>query len=180
MYSASVVVLVIVPQSIDAPSVPRENVLGLEGRGQVNALETLNVGRAGLAMSAVAQMEGLIEMSRAFARAKYGATPDWVEWRLERMEEGRFTAEAVAYDVVGRFEHSGTKSVRMETAIAEKPDMLVITATDAQAMRPTLERGQASLDRAGLLLQFANEAAALIGVSVQTERALVAPNEPKA
>ena len=31
---------------------------------------------------------------------------------------------------------------RMETAIAEKPDMLVITATDAQAMRPTVERAQ--------------------------------------
>jgi simple sugar transport system substrate-binding protein len=33
---------------------------------------------------------------------------------------------------------------RMETAIAEKPDMLVITATDAQAMRPTLERAKAA------------------------------------
>ncbi len=32
---------------------------------------------------------------------------------------------------------------RMETAIAEKPDMLVITATDPQAMRPTLERAKA-------------------------------------
>ena len=33
---------------------------------------------------------------------------------------------------------------RMETAIAEKPDMLVITATDAQAMRPTLEKAKAA------------------------------------
>ena len=32
----------------------------------------------------------------------------------------------------------------METAIAEKPDMLVITATDPQAMRPTLERAKAA------------------------------------
>lgn len=32
---------------------------------------------------------------------------------------------------------------RMETAIAEKPDMLVITATDATAMRATLERAKA-------------------------------------
>ena len=35
----------------------------------------------------------------------------------------------------------------------------------------------ASLDRAGLLLQFATEAAGLLGVPVQTERTLVAPNE---
>src|SRR5262249_14881411 len=31
---------------------------------------------------------------------------------------------------------------RMEAAIAEKPDMLVITATDPTAMRPTVERAQ--------------------------------------
>src|SRR5246127_5836016 len=61
--------------------VPRENILGLEGRGQVNALETLNVGRAGLAMSAMAQMEGLIDHSRAFARAVHGDIPDWAAWR---------------------------------------------------------------------------------------------------
>src|SRR5438034_1206685 len=47
--------------SLQAVRVPRENVIGLEGRGQVNALETLNVGRAGLALSAMAQMEGIIE-----------------------------------------------------------------------------------------------------------------------
>jgi electron transfer flavoprotein-quinone oxidoreductase len=99
--------------------VPRENVLGLEGRGQVNALETLNVGRAGLAMSAMAQMAGLIERSRAFAQATYGGVPDWVAWRLQRMEEDRFSAEALAHEVVGRFEHPQTKSVRMESAIAK-------------------------------------------------------------
>ena len=54
---------------------------------------------------------------------------------------------------------------------------------DAELWVQTKDGGRrclASLDRAGLLLQFANEAAALIGVSVQTERLLVAPNEPKA
>jgi electron transfer flavoprotein-quinone oxidoreductase len=105
--------------SLQTVRVPRENVIGIEGRGQVNALETLNVGRAGLAMSAMAQMAGLIEQSRVFAQATYGEIPDWVEWRLGRMEEERFTSEALAHEVIGRFEHPQTKSVRLESAIAK-------------------------------------------------------------
>lgn len=99
--------------------VPRENVLGLEGRGQVNALETLNVGRAGLAVSAMAQMAGLIERGRAVAQTTEGTIPPWVAWRLQRMEEERFTAEALALEIVGRFEHPQTTSVRMESAIVK-------------------------------------------------------------
>lgn len=52
---------------------------------------------------------------------------------------------------------------------------------DAELWLQTKDGGRrflVSLDRAGLLLQFANEAATLIGVSVQTERSLVAPNQP--
>src|SRR5262249_17848191 len=105
--------------SLQSVRVPRENVLGLEGRGQVNALETLNVGRAGLAVSAMAQMAGLIDSSRAYALAHYGQIPDWVARRLECMEEDRFTAEALAHEVIGRFEHPQTRSVRMESAIAK-------------------------------------------------------------
>jgi electron transfer flavoprotein-quinone oxidoreductase len=105
--------------SLQGVRVPRENVIGLEGRGQVNALETLNVGRAGLAVSAMAPMEGLIDSSRTFAHVIFGDIPPWVEWRLNRMEEDRFIAEALAYEIVGRFEHSQTKSVRLESAIAK-------------------------------------------------------------
>ncbi len=111
--------------SLQAVRVPRENVIGLEGRGQVNALETLNVGRAGLPVSAVAQMEGLIESSRAFAQAAHGEILDGAAWRLARMEEERFTAEAVAFEVIGRFEHPRAKSVSMESAISK---MLVTEA----------------------------------------------------
>ncbi|MBV9122975.1 MAG: acyl-CoA dehydrogenase family protein, partial [Planctomycetes bacterium] len=105
--------------SLQAVRVPRENVIGLEGRGQVNALETLNVGRAGLAMSAMSHMEGLVANSRAFAREIQGELPGWVRWRLERMEEERFIAEAVAYEVIGRFEHPQTRSIRLESAVAK-------------------------------------------------------------
>jgi hypothetical protein len=41
-----------------------------------------------------------------------------------------------------------------------------------------VRRCVATLDRAGLLLQLANQAAVLIGVPVQTERTLIAPSEP--
>src|SRR5262249_27181491 len=102
-----------------AVRVPRENVIGLESRGQVNALETLNVGRAGLSMTSMAQMEGIIAASRAFARQKYGEVPDWAAWRLERMEEIRFVAESLGFDVIGKFEHPKTKSVRLESAVAK-------------------------------------------------------------
>src|SRR5262249_7981871 len=73
----------------------------------------------GLAMSGMAQMAGIIEESRRHATDTYGNIPDWVLWRLEQMEEDRFTAEALAFDVVGRFEHPQTISVRMESAIAK-------------------------------------------------------------
>jgi alkylation response protein AidB-like acyl-CoA dehydrogenase/electron transfer flavoprotein alpha/beta subunit len=105
--------------SLQSVRVPLENVLGVEGRGQVNALEALNVGRAGLAISGMAQMAGIIEEAQRFAAQRYGVLPASVEYRLTRMEEDRFVAEALAYEIVGRFEHPQTKSVRMESAIAK-------------------------------------------------------------
>jgi alkylation response protein AidB-like acyl-CoA dehydrogenase/electron transfer flavoprotein alpha subunit len=134
--------------SLQAVRVPRENVIGLEGRGQVNALETLNVGRAGIAMSAMCQMQRIIGFCRDFAAdhaariadgrlrlsvpesllatpqaanpdTRSSSPPPWVGWRLARMEEERFIAEALAYDVIGKFEHKKTTSVRLESAVAK-------------------------------------------------------------
>jgi electron transfer flavoprotein-quinone oxidoreductase len=105
--------------SLQAVRVPRENVMGIEGRGQVNALETLNAGRGGISTSAMADMEGLINNARLYARHTYGTIPGWVQWRLDRMEENRFSIEALAYEIVGRFEHPGTKSLRLDSAMAK-------------------------------------------------------------
>src|SRR5207245_10997000 len=57
--------------------------------------------------------------SRTLARGMFGDIPAWAEWRLNRMEEDRFIAEAIAYEIVGRFEHPRTKSIRLESAIAK-------------------------------------------------------------
>jgi electron transfer flavoprotein-quinone oxidoreductase len=143
--------------SLQAVRVPRENVLGLEGRGQVNALETLNVGRAGLAMSAMCQMKPIIESCRSEIqqseirnpkseiRNPKSEMPAWVAWRIKRMEEERFIAEALAYEVIGRFEHKGTKSVRLESAVAkmlasELLHSLIETAEEIHGLEGQTER----------------------------------------
>lgn len=125
--------------SLQAVRVPKEAVLGLEGRGQVNALETLNVGRAGLSMSSVSQMRSVLEMSTA--RVTELGQPAWAQWRLERIAAETFTAEAVAFYVIGLFEHKATLSVRIESAAAK---MLV-----GELLHSTIEWGEEIFGRAG-------------------------------
>lgn len=130
--------------SLQAVRVPREAVLGLEGRGQVNALETLNVGRAGLSMSSVSQMRSVLEMSTA--RTVELGQPDWATWRLDRIAAETFTAEAVAFYVIGLFEHQATQSVRIESAAAK---MLV-----GELLHSTIEWGEELFGRPGQTQQY--------------------------
>jgi electron transfer flavoprotein-quinone oxidoreductase len=102
---------------LQAVRVPKENVLGLEGRGQVNALETLNVGRAGLAVTCISQIRSLLEMCSLFLKL-HGERPE-LTWRLRRMEEEAFAAESLAFKVIGQFEHPSTQSIRIESAVSK-------------------------------------------------------------
>lgn len=120
--------------ALQAVRVPRENVLGLEGRGQVNALETLNVGRAGLAMSSVSQMRTLPEIAAA-------APPEAAGWRLDRIREETFLAEALAFHVIGLFEHPSMQSVRIESAAAK--------ALVSELLHSSIERTEEILGLAG-------------------------------
>ena len=99
--------------------VPRECVIGIEGRGQVNALETLNVGRAGLCVSTVAMMLKIVEQTRAFVKERGLECDTRVHHLLGAMTEELYAAESVAYELIGLFDHKGTESVRMESAIAK-------------------------------------------------------------
>jgi electron transfer flavoprotein-quinone oxidoreductase len=135
--------------ALQAVRVPRENVIGLEGRGQVNALETLTVGRAGLGMSAMAQMIRLDGWARDFAAQRLagsgGRVPDWAAWKLARLEEDRFVSEAVAHEVIGKFEHKGTKSIRLESAVSkmlvsELLHRIIETAEDVHGLEGQTER----------------------------------------
>ncbi|HLJ94710.1 MAG TPA: FAD-binding protein, partial [Gemmataceae bacterium] len=64
-------------------------------------------------------MSPLLDRGRAFAQTTEGTIPGWAAWRFQRMDEIRFIAEALSWEVVGRFEHPQTTSVRMESAIAK-------------------------------------------------------------
>jgi electron transfer flavoprotein-quinone oxidoreductase len=99
--------------------VPRENLIGIEGRGQVNALETLNVGRLGLCVSAVSMMAKIVEQTRAFILDHDLDKEEWVLNILGSMATELYATESLAYELIGRADHHGTKSVRTESAIGK-------------------------------------------------------------
>jgi electron transfer flavoprotein-quinone oxidoreductase len=99
--------------AIDSVRVPRENVIGYEGHGQVNALETLNVGRCGLAVVSTALMRKLLDE----ARRNVSSSPDR-DRLLGEAAAVLFGSESLAYFLVGLFDRP-YESVRMESAIAK-------------------------------------------------------------
>jgi len=99
--------------SLDGVRVPREAVIGYEGHGQVNALETLNVGRCGLAVVSGALMRKLMrEASTGIA-----ASPER-DRLLGEAAAILFGSESLAYYLIGLFDRP-RESVRMESAIAK-------------------------------------------------------------
>jgi electron transfer flavoprotein-quinone oxidoreductase len=98
---------------------PRENIIGIEGRGQVNALEALNVGRMGLCVSAVSMMAKIVEQTRTFVTEHELEKEEWVLQILGGMATELYATESLAYELIGRADHHGTKSVRTESAIGK-------------------------------------------------------------
>jgi len=99
--------------SIDRVRVPYEAVIGYEGHGQVNALETLNVGRCGLAVVSGALMRKLLQE----AEATIAPSPER-DSLLGEAAAVLFGSESLAYYLVGLFDRPH-ESVRMESAIAK-------------------------------------------------------------
>ncbi len=99
--------------------VPRENIIGIEGRGQVNALETLNAGRMGLSVSSMAMMQKIIEQTRAFVNEHKLEDVAWVHELLGQMTEELYAVESLAFELIGVFDHKGTRNARVESAIGK-------------------------------------------------------------
>src|SRR5262249_33427105 len=124
------------PISLDRVRVPLENVLGLEGRGQVNALETLNYGRTGLATLAMTMIEDLVDQARQHLQRAGAAAEPWQVERLGEIAAAAFAVESLVYAVVGLADHPHCGSVRMESAISKMvaTDILQEAATAAEAI----------------------------------------------
>jgi len=100
--------------AIDQVRIPKECVIGYEGHGQVNALETLNVGRCGLAIASITLMRKLI----IDAAEQVPATPKR-DRLLGEAAAILFASDSMAFHLVGLFDRHTTESVRMESAIAK-------------------------------------------------------------
>jgi len=114
--------------SLNNVRVPRENIIGFRGRGQVNALETLNTGRAGLCVTTHSAIQEMVEDANTYLN---GQTLPWFPYEprgearpLERYWMGRLAEELVGtagttYEVIGLLDNKRTSSVRMESAIGK-------------------------------------------------------------
>ncbi|MBI3812326.1 MAG: acyl-CoA dehydrogenase family protein, partial [Nitrospirae bacterium] len=100
--------------AIDQVRVPKECVIGYEGHGQVNALETLNVGRCGLAVASITLMRKLL----LEAGEQVPASPQR-DRLLGEAAAILFGSDSVTFYLIGLFDRHTTESVRMESAIAK-------------------------------------------------------------
>jgi hypothetical protein len=123
--------------------IPEDALVGIEGRGQENALETLNVGRAGLAFTVSGMMHDVVADAReCLARGWREPRPSDL-YEFGKMAMDVVGAESVAFQLVGRFDHEGTESIRMESAIGK--------AESAEAFHRVIRRAERICGRRGVL-----------------------------
>ncbi len=114
--------------SLNNVRVPHEAIIGFRGRGQVNALETLNTGRAGLAVTTHSTIAELADDAIPYLRGEvapgFEYSPRAPARPLERYWMGRVAEElvgtaSVTYEMIGLLDNKHTDSVRMESAIGK-------------------------------------------------------------
>ncbi|MBI3994689.1 MAG: acyl-CoA dehydrogenase family protein, partial [Nitrospirae bacterium] len=105
--------------AIDQVRVPKECVIGYEGHGQVNALETLNVGRCGLAVASITLMRKLLIEAREYLSDPSSPGSPHRDRLLGEAAAILFGADSITFCLIGLFDHPATESVRMESAVAK-------------------------------------------------------------
>ena len=114
--------------SLNNVRVSRENIIGFRGRGQVNALETLNTGRAGLCVTTHSLIQEMLEDANTylhgetlpgFAYDARGAARPLERYWMGRLAEELVGTAGTTYEVIGLLDNKHTSSVRMESAIGK-------------------------------------------------------------
>ncbi|MBI5206488.1 MAG: acyl-CoA dehydrogenase family protein [Candidatus Firestonebacteria bacterium] len=107
--------------------IPRENIIGTSGHGQVIALETLNSGRTGLAVSATAIMNKIAAMSKDKI-TKIGlqnpnnailSSANYTLSELGKIFIQKLISESLSFELIALWDSHTTNSVRLESAVAK-------------------------------------------------------------
>jgi electron transfer flavoprotein-quinone oxidoreductase len=99
--------------------IPRECMIGIEGRGQENALETLNVGRTGLCVSSASSIQQTIGDAAAYLAKHPRGSEGWARYRLGLALEEMFAIESLSYDLIGIYDDKTSDMPRTESAVAK-------------------------------------------------------------
>jgi len=114
--------------SLNNVRVPRENILGFRGRGQVNALETLNTGRAGLCVTTHSAIQEMVEDAHIYLNGEplphfpyelHAAPRPLERYWMGRLAEELVGTAATTYEIIGLLDNKKTESVRMESAVGK-------------------------------------------------------------
>ncbi len=99
--------------------IPRECMIGIEGRGQENALETLNVGRTGLCVSSASSIQQTLGDAAAYLSKIPRGSEGWVRYRLGLSLEEMFAIEALSFDLIGIYDDKTSDMPRVESSVAK-------------------------------------------------------------
>lgn len=109
---------------LDEVRVPRQNLLGRPGEGDLLAMETLNIGKLGIAAQLVGLAQGALDAAVGYARGRHQfGEPVFsfqgVQFPLAALAAELAAARALLYDTVGVVERAGPVERLRATAMAK-------------------------------------------------------------
>ncbi len=110
------------PISFENLRIPKENILGEDGRGFIIAMKTLDAGRLGLGAACTGAAKELLELSTKYAKERKQfdvpiAQFEAIQWMLAEMATLIYTMESIVFRTAARYDAG--KSVSRESAIVK-------------------------------------------------------------
>ena len=110
------------PISFENMRIPRENILGEDGRGFIIAMKTLDAGRLGLGAACLGAAKELLEMSARYAKERKQfdvpiAQFEAIQWMLAEMASIIYGMESIVFRTAAMYDAG--KSVSRESAIVK-------------------------------------------------------------